>query len=90
MKNFVVAVIIALGLGATAVSAVSAAPAAGGPLAQAAGENSGIEKVWFDRFGVWHPNRARYIAPPVVVVPACRMVQVCNRWGRCWMKQRCY
>jgi hypothetical protein len=91
MKHLGLALILAAGLGLAAVSAASAAPMAGGPVSHAAGTLNNVDQVWFDRFGKWHPDRGRMYGAPVMVAPACRMVQVCNRWGtRCWMKQRCF
>lgn len=104
MKNFVLAFIVALGLGLAASSASVAAPIAAAPIGQAASTHAddGIQRVWYDRFGVWHPNRPIrrapivvappiYVAPPVVVVPrvpVCRSVRVCGPRG-CYWTRRC-
>jgi hypothetical protein len=91
MKQIGLALTFALGIWFAAPPAASAAPAAGAAIAQAAGKLDNIEHVWFDRFGRWHPNRPFVRAPLYVapVLPVCRTVQVCNRWGRCWWRRRC-
>jgi hypothetical protein len=88
MKSVALALIVAIGLGLAASSAASAAPASGAPLAAAAGSLDNVDRVWFDRFGRWHPNRRVLIAPRLI--PACRTVRVCGPRGRCWLERRCY
>lgn len=101
MKNFVLALIVALGLGFAASGATVAAPIAGAPIAQAASalSDAGIQQVWYDRYGRWHPNRPVVrrapvvVVPPVVVAPRyvaprCRSVRVCGPRG-CYWQRRC-
>ena len=86
MKAILCAGLVALAFGTISVSTASAAPASGVPLANAAGGLDGIQQVWYDRYGRWHPNRRRaYVRPPV-----CRTVRVCNSWGHCRWTRRCY
>jgi hypothetical protein len=103
MKRLVFALMLALGLGLAASGNTVAAPIAGAPIAQAAStlSDDGVQQVWYDQWGRWHPNRRRvYVRPPVVVappvyfaprrvVPVCRQVWVCNR-GICGWRTRCY
>jgi hypothetical protein len=98
MKRFGLGLIIALGLilGIGGFQQASAAPISGAPIAQSAAALNQVEHVWYDRFGVWHPNRRGavivappvYVAPPVVVAPVCGRVWVCGPRG-CFWKRRC-
>ena len=83
MKTLVLAILVATTVGILGATPSSAAPASGAPLAQAAGETTGVQQVWYDRYGRWHPNRR------VVIGPACRTVRVCGRY-RCTWVRRCY
>jgi hypothetical protein len=100
MKRAGIGLILASGLvfGLGSVPA-SAAPISAAPIAQAAeAAGSGVEHVWYDRFGVWHPNRRAvivappvYVAPPVVVAPrapVCARTWVCGPRGCAW-RTRC-
>jgi hypothetical protein len=101
MRNIVFAFLIALGLGMAASGSSIAAPISGAPIAQAANTLAadGIQQVWYDRYGRWHPNRpvvrgpVFVVPPPVVVVPrrapVCRQVWVCNSRRVCSWRTRC-
>ena len=84
MKAIVLAVLVAMIVAMIGFSPSSAAPASGASIAQAAGETSGVQQVWWDRFGRWHPNRRVFIPGPI-----CRTVRVCGRF-RCGWVRRCY
>jgi hypothetical protein len=83
MKALILAGLVAVTVGAFSVSTASAAPASGAPLAQAAGETNGVQQVWYDRFGRWHPNGG-YRRGPV-----CRTVRTCGPRG-CFVRRRCF
>jgi hypothetical protein len=89
MKALIFAVLVAMTVGFFGATESQAAPASGAPLAQAAGETSGVQQVWYDRFGRWHPNRPVYRAPMLRRGPACRTVRVCGPY-RCTWQRRCY
>jgi hypothetical protein len=94
MKRIGLGLIFAIGLAIMAMSAASAAPMSGAPIAQSAASLDQIEQVWYDRFGRWHPNRRTLgVAPlyvvPRVFVPVCRSVWVCGPRGHCWWQRRC-
>lgn len=93
MKRAGLGLMLTLVLGAA--PATLAAPISGAPIAQSAATLGQVEHVWYDRFGVWHPNRRTVIVPPpvvvvppVVVAPACPRVWVCGRRG-CYWQRRC-
>ena len=88
MKALLIALLALISIGIVGVRDVSAAPANGAGINAAAATIGGVQPVWWDRFGRWHPNRV-YVGPPVFA-PACRTVRVCGRWGRCWWTRRCY
>jgi hypothetical protein len=88
MKTFVAALLIPIGVGAIAVPHASAAPASPAAIGNAAVSLDGVQQVWWDRWGRWHPNR-RYYGPPAYVAPRCRSVRVCGPRG-CWWQRRCY
>lgn len=83
MKTLILTILVAMTVGILGATPSSATPASGAPLAQAAGETSGVTQVWYDRYGRWHPNRRVYRGP------VCRSVRVCGPWGCTW-KRRCY
>ncbi|MGZ3409827.1 MAG: hypothetical protein ACXWJW_11310 [Xanthobacteraceae bacterium] len=97
MKRVGLGLIFAIGLGLAVMPAASAAPISAAPIAQSATALDQVQHVWYDRFGVWHPNRRAvivappvYVVPPVVVAPACRRtrVWVCGPRG-CFWERRC-
>ena len=83
MKTLILAILVAITVGILGATPSSAAPVSGAPLAQAAGETSGVQQVWYDRYGRWHPNRRAFRGP------ACRTVRVCGRY-RCTWVRRCF
>jgi len=89
LKTLFIALVALIGIGLVGMPNVSAAPASGAAIGAAATAIGGVQPVWWDRFGRWHPNRRAYVGPPVFA-PACRSVRVCGRWGRCWWTRRCY
>lgn len=56
MRTVLFATLLAAGIGLVGASAVSAAPVNATPIGDAATTNSGVQKVWWDRWGNWHPN----------------------------------
>lgn len=90
MKALLGAALVAMAIGTIGLSSASAAPASGAPLANAAGGTlDGMQHVWYDRYGRWHPNRPRAYYVPRHVVPLCRTVRICN-WRGCYWTRRCY
>ncbi len=89
MKTFLVAALIALGVGLIGAPNASAAPASPAAIADAAAAGNAVQQVWWDRYGRWHPNRRIYRGP-AFIAPRCAPVRVCNRWGRCWVRTRCF
>jgi hypothetical protein len=89
MKALMSAVLIATAIGIIGASGAAAAPASGAAIAGAAGTIDGLQQVWYDRYGRWHPNRPRAYYVPRPVVPVCRSVRVCN-WRGCYWTRRCY
>jgi hypothetical protein len=83
MKKIVLGALVATTVGLFGASVASAAPMSGAPIAQPAGETSGVTQVWYDRFGRWHPNRG-YRRGPV-----CRTTRVCGPRG-CFVRRRCF
>jgi hypothetical protein len=83
MRTILFAMFMAAGMGLSA-SAVSAAPASPSPIGEAATTMSGVQQVWYDRWGRWHPG-PRWGGPrwggPRWGGPAC--VRRCNPY-RCW------
>jgi hypothetical protein len=96
IATFALLLAMALGLGLGLNGTASAAPINGPAIGNAAASLDGVQKVWWDQWGRWHPDRPVYVAPPVyiappVIGPVCRTVRVCNRSGtRCWRERRCY
>lgn len=88
MKALLCAGLVAMAIGTIGLSSASAAPASGAPLVNAAGAIDGVQQVWYDRFGRWHPNRPRMFVPRGVG-PVCRSVRVCD-WRGCYWTRRCY
>jgi hypothetical protein len=89
MKALLCAALVAMAIGTIGLSSASAAPASGAPLANAAGTLDGIQQVWYDRYGRWHPNRPRAYYVPRPFIPRCRTVRVCSYRG-CYWTRRCY
>jgi len=89
MKALLCAALVAMAIGTIASTSASAAPASGAPLANAAGTADGLQQVWYDRYGRWHPNRPRAYFVPRPILPVCRSVRVCN-WRGCFWTRRCY
>jgi hypothetical protein len=89
MKALLGAVLVATAVGMIGMTGASAAPASGAPLATAAGALDGLQQVWYDRYGRWHPNRPRAYYVPRPIVPVCRSVRICN-WRGCYWTRRCY
>jgi len=82
MKKVLIAAFICVGFAFAAASTASAAPANSSAISN--GQNfQGLERVWYDRYGRWHPNRYYYHGP------YCRSVRVCNAF-HCWWTRRCY
>jgi hypothetical protein len=89
MKALICAALVVAAIGTIAGSSATAAPASGTPLAAATGGLDGVQQVWYDRYGRWHPSRPRTYYVPRPVVPVCRSVRVCN-WRGCYWTRRCY
>lgn len=87
MKALLCAGLVAMTIGTIDLTSASAAPASGSPLVNAAGTLDGVQQVWYDRFGRWHPNRPRVFMPRRVV-PMCRSVRICD-WRGCYWTRRC-
>jgi len=72
MRTVLFASLVAAGIGLVGATAASAAPINATPIGDAVTTNSGVQKVWWDRWGRWHPNWGG---------PHCW--RRCNPW-RCW------
>jgi hypothetical protein len=87
MRSIILASVVAAGFGILGATPSLAAPANATPLTQAAGDVTGMQQIWYDRYGRWHPNRPVY--RPAYRRPACRSVRVCGPYGCTW-RRRCY
>ncbi len=88
MKALILAVLVAMTVGLFGATPSSAAPASGAPLAQAAGDITGVQQVWYDRYGRWHPNRrVMRPAPFYRRGPVCRTVRVCGPYRCSWVRR---
>ena len=72
MRKVLFATLVVAGFGLMSASAASAAPVNATPIGDAATATSGVQKVWWDRWGRWHPNYGGGYC-----------VRRCNPW-RCW------
>jgi hypothetical protein len=100
MKRAGIGLILAFGLVFWLAGApASAGPISAAPISQAAdAAGTSVQHVWYDRFGVWHPNRRAvivappvYVAPRVVIAPrapVCARTWVCGSHGCAW-RTRC-